>query len=250
MSESKLETVDTLIIGGGQAGLAMSYHLTQRGQPHLVLERGRVGERWISERWLGMHFQTPNAMVTLPGYRLPAADKKTLTALAPPPRSLPILRNMPSASPCGTAQRFTVTALRRTNEGFAAETSEGVFQAKNVVVTTGPFQTPSYPQDPARNAGRRADACQFLPCARRPPARRRPGSRRRRLRGTNTRTNCCAPGARCISPSAATSGHRGAIVATTMFGGGSKPALSTPGIPEAGGRNSAGAFRRLWRQNH
>jgi putative flavoprotein involved in K+ transport len=50
MSERKLETIDTLIIGGGQAGLAMSYHLTQRDHPYLVLKRGRIGERWKSER--------------------------------------------------------------------------------------------------------------------------------------------------------------------------------------------------------
>ena len=45
------ETVDTLVIGGGQAGLTMSHRLKQRGIGHLVLERGRIAERWRSERW-------------------------------------------------------------------------------------------------------------------------------------------------------------------------------------------------------
>ncbi|RUY40885.1 FAD-dependent monooxygenase, partial [Mesorhizobium sp. M7A.F.Ca.CA.002.07.1.1] len=46
-----VETVDTLVVGGGQAGLAMSEHLSKCGVPHLVLERDRIAERWRSERW-------------------------------------------------------------------------------------------------------------------------------------------------------------------------------------------------------
>ena len=45
------EEVGTLIIGGGQAGLAMSEHLSKRGVPHLIVERHRIAERWRSERW-------------------------------------------------------------------------------------------------------------------------------------------------------------------------------------------------------
>ena len=46
-----IEKVETLIVGGGQAGLAMSEHLSTCGVPHLVLERHRIAERWRSERW-------------------------------------------------------------------------------------------------------------------------------------------------------------------------------------------------------
>ncbi|WP_291716327.1 FAD-dependent monooxygenase, partial [Limnobacter sp. CACIAM 66H1] len=46
-----VETVDTLVIGGGQAGLAMSAHLGRRGMDHLVVERHRIAERWRTERW-------------------------------------------------------------------------------------------------------------------------------------------------------------------------------------------------------
>ena len=46
-----IEKVETLVVGGGQAGLAMSEHLSNRGVPHLVLERHRISERWRSERW-------------------------------------------------------------------------------------------------------------------------------------------------------------------------------------------------------
>ena len=60
------EHVETLIVGGGQAGLTMSHMLSRRGCPHLVLERGKIGERWRHERWDGLRFQFPNWSVGLP----------------------------------------------------------------------------------------------------------------------------------------------------------------------------------------
>ena len=131
--------IETLIIGGGQAGLTMSHALSKRGRPHLVLERGRIAERWRSERWDGLHFQTPNALVRLPdfplisdapdGYATGAEIAAYLDAYAAFIRA-PIR--------CGVS----VTALR---PGFVAETSAGLFRAANVVVATGPFQTPIIP---------------------------------------------------------------------------------------------------------
>ena len=65
------EHVETLIVGGGQAGLSMSHMLSKRGCPHRVLERGRIGERWRSERWDGLRFQFPNWSVRLPEFPFP-----------------------------------------------------------------------------------------------------------------------------------------------------------------------------------
>ena len=66
--------LETLIIGGGQAGLAMSDMLSRRNRPHLILERGRIAERWRSERWDGLRFQFPNWSVRLPDYPFPHSD--------------------------------------------------------------------------------------------------------------------------------------------------------------------------------
>ena len=54
------EQVETIVIGAGQAGLAMSWHLIQRDCEHLVLERTQIAERWRTQRWDSLHFQFPN----------------------------------------------------------------------------------------------------------------------------------------------------------------------------------------------
>src|SRR5262245_32482443 len=61
--------IDTVVIGGGQAGLAMSRCLSDRSVDHVVLERGRVGERWRTERWDSLRLLTPNWQTRLPGFR-------------------------------------------------------------------------------------------------------------------------------------------------------------------------------------
>src|SRR5260221_11073198 len=133
-----VDEVETLIIGGGQAGLVMSHRLKQRGLAHLVLERHRIAERWRSERWDGLRFQFPNWSVSLPDFAFPHADPDAFASsadiiafieayadfVAPPIR-------------CGGA----VTRLRQNGaSGFVAETPEGEIAAKNVVVATGPYQ--------------------------------------------------------------------------------------------------------------
>lgn len=62
-----MDMVDTVVIGAGQAGLAVSGLLTQRGIAHLVLERGQVGESWRSQRWDSFALNTPNWSNQLPG---------------------------------------------------------------------------------------------------------------------------------------------------------------------------------------
>src|SRR5260370_25430739 len=68
------EQVEVVIIGGGQAGLALSYYLTQLGRTHLVLEQGRVGEVWRRGRWHSFTLNTPNWMTQLPGLPYHSAD--------------------------------------------------------------------------------------------------------------------------------------------------------------------------------
>jgi len=69
-----VEKIDTLVVGGGQAGLAMSEHLSKCGVPHLVLERHRIAERWRSERWDSLVANGPAWHDRFPGMEFPDID--------------------------------------------------------------------------------------------------------------------------------------------------------------------------------
>ena len=138
------ENVETLIVGGGQAGLAVSHMLSRSGSPHLILERGRIAERWRTERWDGLRFQFPNWSVQLPDFPFRRADADgfaTSPEIVDVPHLLCRLRRRPMR--CGVA----VTRLRRGDgaSGFLAETSAGPVASANVVVATGPYQRPIVP---------------------------------------------------------------------------------------------------------
>lgn len=139
-----IETVETLIVGGGQAGLAVSHMLSRSGRPHLILERGRIAERWRTERWDGLRFQFPNWSVQLPDFPFRRADADGFAT------SLEIVEYISAYADyvrapirCGVA----VTRLRHSEDGagFLAETSAGPVASANVVVATGPYQRPIVP---------------------------------------------------------------------------------------------------------
>jgi putative flavoprotein involved in K+ transport len=138
------EQIETLIIGGGQSGLAMSHMLSVRGRPHLVLERHRIAERWRSERWDGLRFQFPNWSVQLPDFPFPHTDPDgfaTTTEIIDYIAAYAAFVAAPVR--CGVA----VTRLRRRYgaAGFIAETTEGLIGAANVAIATGPYQRPVIP---------------------------------------------------------------------------------------------------------
>jgi putative flavoprotein involved in K+ transport len=121
----------------------MSHMLSQRGCPHLVVERHRVAERWRSERWDGLRFQFPNWSVQLPDFLFAHEDPN---AFATVPEILSFVCRyaefVKAPVRCGT----DVTALRRNGQcGFVAQTSRGPIEAANVVVATGPYQRPVVP---------------------------------------------------------------------------------------------------------
>jgi len=73
-SNGVAEQVEVVVVGAGQAGLAVSYYLRAFGVEHVVLERGRAGESWRSARWDSFTLVTPNWMTRLPGYRMAAGS--------------------------------------------------------------------------------------------------------------------------------------------------------------------------------
>ena len=136
------ERIGTLVIGGGQAGLAMSYWLGQAGRPHVVVERGRVGERWLSERWDTLRFQFPNWSVGLPGMGFPGEPADGFAGGAAVAEFLAAYARTIDA-PVRTG--VTVRRLAAGPQGFVAETDAGPIAAAKVVVATGPYQRPLIP---------------------------------------------------------------------------------------------------------
>ena len=69
------ERIDTVVVGGGQAGLAMSHHLPRIAREHVVIERGQVAQSWRSERWDSLMFQFPSLVD--PAARVQLRDRRT-----------------------------------------------------------------------------------------------------------------------------------------------------------------------------
>ena len=139
-----MEHVETVIIGGGHAGLTMSYSLSQLGREHMILERGRVGERWRSERWDSFHFQFPNWTIELPGYKYQSEEPD---AFAPGREIVRFLDQYAALIKAPMRCGVTVTSLEQSSraERYLVHTQDGTIEAANIVIATGPFQRPAIP---------------------------------------------------------------------------------------------------------
>ncbi|MDW4551626.1 NAD(P)/FAD-dependent oxidoreductase [Defluviimonas sp. D31] len=133
--------VDTVIIGAGQAGLALSHCLTEKGIDHVVLERGRVGERWLSERWPELRLLSPNFMTRLPGLdALPAPEGFMRAGEF---AGLLDAYGRGSAAPIRTS--CEVLSVMRAGGRFLVRTAGDDFSARAVVVATGACDEPAIP---------------------------------------------------------------------------------------------------------
>src|SRR4051794_25568620 len=129
-----MHTIDTLIIGGGQAGLALSRCLTDRDHDHLVVERGRVAERWHSERWDSLRLLTPNWMTRLPGHTYAGGDPDGFMTAS---QVADMLSGYAASFDAPVLEHTSVHHVTPDGYGFAATPDQGRFHADNIVVATG-----------------------------------------------------------------------------------------------------------------
>ncbi|GLW06738.1 FAD-dependent oxidoreductase [Microtetraspora sp. NBRC 13810] len=132
-----------VIVGGGQAGLAVSHCLTRRDVPHLVLERHRVGHEWRERRWDTFCLVTPNWQCRLPGFPYRGDDPEGFM-----PRDEIVRYLEDYAASFGPPLAEGVGAERLTRGpggGFRIDTVHGAVTADQVVVATGPYQRPAVP---------------------------------------------------------------------------------------------------------
>ena len=138
-------TVDTVVIGAGHAGLAVSRLLTDAGHDHVVLERGRVGERWRRQSWDSLHLLTPSWMTRLPGWSYEGPDPDGYLAAG---EFVDHLQGYAASFGAPVVGGTTVEQVRFSGRGggrYAVATDRGTWHTDNIVIATGPHGTPYLP---------------------------------------------------------------------------------------------------------
>ncbi len=146
------EKIDTLVVGGGQAGIAMSEHLSNNGVPHVVLERDRIAERWRSARWDSLVANGPAWHDRFPNMEFSDVDPDSFAPKEKVADYFVAYAQMINA-PISCGVEVTAVLRRQGRPGFRVETSKGVIEALRVVAATGPFQRPAFPHLVPDSAG-------------------------------------------------------------------------------------------------
>lgn len=135
------ESVETVIVGGGQAGLATAYHLLRRGRRCVVLDaERRIGDQW-RRHWPTLRLYTAASADGLPGMRFPAPRSSFPTA----GEMADFLESYARRFELPVRSGVTADALHRAGERFHVSAGEQRYEADNVVIATGPFREPKVP---------------------------------------------------------------------------------------------------------
>ena len=136
--------IDTVVVGGGQAGLAISYYLNQEGREHVVLERApAVANAWRNQRWDSFTLVTPNFQVRMPGAEYSGSDPYGFMPLA---EVVKYFDEYVERFQLPVHCRVEVFSVEKMGEEYLVRTSAGDYEAANVVIATGLYQAPKIPE--------------------------------------------------------------------------------------------------------
>jgi putative flavoprotein involved in K+ transport len=143
MEMSAKEKVETVIVGGGQAGLAVSYHLSQEGRAHTILEKAsQPAEAWRNHRWDSFTLVTPNWTIRMPGAEYQGDDPD---GFMPREEVVAYLEDYIERFSLPIQYDARVRSVERNGAGYLVHTGEATVEAANVVIATGLFQEPNIP---------------------------------------------------------------------------------------------------------
>jgi len=139
-----MEKIETIIVGGGQAGLSTSYHLKQLGREHIVFDAAeKPAHAWRNDRWDSFTFVTPNWTIQLPGAHYAGNDPD---GFLPKPEIIAYFEQYVEKFDLPVQFNTTVLEVTRLDDGgYRVTTNEKTYQAINVVIATGSFQKPKIP---------------------------------------------------------------------------------------------------------
>ncbi len=141
---SASEHVPVIIVGGGQAGLAMSYCLKAQGIAHVIFEKNRIAHAWATQRWDSFCLVTPNWQCKLPGYPYPGNDPNGFMLKDEIVR---YVRDYARLIEAPVREGVAVQRVTQTDAGrFAVTTSEGAFTADAVVFAVSGYHVPQIPR--------------------------------------------------------------------------------------------------------
>ena len=155
---------DTVIIGAGHAGLAMSRCLADRDVRHVVLDRGSVGERWRTARWDSFRLLTPNWLSRLPGWRYTGPEQDGFMSAG---EFVGYLCDYARSFDAPVRPHTLVTRVEQAGNGFVVHTDGAVWAARCVVIATGYHNRAKIPEIAT---GLAHDIAQLTPAGYRSPS--------------------------------------------------------------------------------
>ena len=132
-----------IILGAGQAGLAMSHYLTQLSIDHVLLERGQVAHTWRTERWDSLRLLTPNWQSRLPGFTYEGDDPDGFRTM---PETIDFLSNYADHISAPVKTETEVTRVYQLDDGYGVSTTQGEWRCRAFVIASGACNTPCVPR--------------------------------------------------------------------------------------------------------